>query len=119
MYPVVEKATVISGSLSGSHEPGSDGCGASRLAGMPAWFERPDVAISIAPRPILFEFMRNDSCLDFKEAWQSFEYVQDGYALMSARDHIEHDVADTDHRYIGRRVPEFFARRLGDTASEA
>ena len=105
-------ATVISGSLSNIAESEGPGCGAVDVPGMLAWFDRTDIAISVAPRPLMFEFMRQDSCLEFDKAWNCFEYVKAGYESLGAGDRITVDLADTDHRYIGNEVPSFFNKWL-------
>ena len=87
-------------------------CAAQVLPGMTDWFDMPDVAMAIAPRPVFYEIMRRDSCFDFAQAHEIWQRVPEAYAAMGVRDHIGLETPDTDHRYSGVHVPDFLRRFL-------
>ncbi len=88
-------------------------CGAQIIPGALEWFDLPDLAASLAPRPALWEMMRRDRCFDFDRSRRFYLQLSEVYRRVGAGDEIQSDTADTDHRYIGRRAPEFFRRHLG------
>ena len=108
-------AAVISGCLFtfiGGLPPKETGCPAQMVPGVLEWFDYPDICAAIAPRPLLFEFMKQDCCFDFDRSQRLYERVKSVYAAGGAGDRIDQDVADTDHRYIGDLVPAFFEKHL-------
>jgi len=107
-------AAVVSGALSnyvGARTPAAH-CGAQTIPGVLQWFDQPDVAFSIAPRPVLYEMMQQDCCFNFDDSMKLYKDIEAVYGGIDAADRIECDVADTDHRYIGDKVPEFLRRYL-------
>jgi dienelactone hydrolase len=108
-------ATVISGAMS-SYEstmaPPHGSCGAQTIPGVLEWFDMPDIAASLAPRPVLCEMMKQDCCFDFELSMRLYRQLAEVYSGIGAGDHLGCDVADTDHRYIGNKVPEFLRRNL-------
>ncbi len=88
-------------------------CGAQTIPAVLEWFDLPDLAASLAPRAALWEMMRQDRCFDFQQSWQLYCRVSDVYKRLGAEDKIQSDTADTDHRYIGKKTPDFFRRHLG------
>jgi len=108
-------AAVISGSLystCGAHEGGTDGCGSQVIPGLYEWCDMDDLYIALAPRPVLYEMMTQDCCTPFEESLAIYQRIAGVYTALGMPEKVMHDVAETDHRYIGTRVPEFFARHL-------
>ena len=107
-------AAVISGAMfSYANELAKDGtCGAQVIPGALEWFDLPDLAASLAPLPLLCEMMKKDGCFDFDTSWRLYRQLSGVYDRMDAADRIDSDTADTDHRYIGRKAPEFFRNYL-------
>ena len=87
-------------------------CGAQVIPGALEWFNLPDLAMSLAPRPLIFELLRHDRCFDFRDSRRIVDDVAAVYAALGAGRFIDSDEADTDHSYIGRKVPGFFATHL-------
>jgi dienelactone hydrolase len=108
-------AAVISGALSSFEDALEDFglfCGSQVLPGLLEWFDFPDIALAIAPRPVLYEMMQRDSCFAFTASWRIYQWLEEQYAALGVPDNIEADVVDTDHRYSGAKVPQFLARHL-------
>ncbi|OGV62321.1 MAG: hypothetical protein A2498_00245 [Lentisphaerae bacterium RIFOXYC12_FULL_60_16] len=109
-------ASVISGALFSlrgeSLEENLPSCAAQSIPGMLDWFDFPDLAASLVPRPALYELMKRDGCFKFEQSHPLYETLAGIYAKRNASDRIALDVADTDHRYIGRLVPDFFRQHL-------
>ena len=87
-------------------------CGAQIIPSALEWFDLPDLAISLAPRPALWEMMRKDQYFDFNISWQLYHQLENTYNRLGAENNIRSDTADTDHRFIGRKVPDFFRHYL-------
>jgi dienelactone hydrolase len=110
------RAAVVSGGLSSYEamlEHDATVCAGQVIPGMMEWFDLPDVAMAIAPRPVLYEIMRRDSCFDFTRAQAVWKQVAEVYAGLGVSNHIGMDTPDTDHRYSGVHAPAFFRRFLG------
>lgn len=110
------RAAVVSGGLSScqsmlEHDKGHI-CAGQLVPGMMEWFDKPDVAMAIAPRPVFYEIMRRDSCFDFERCCETWQRVAEVYAALGVRDRIGLETPDTDHRYSGIQVPDFFRRHL-------
>lgn len=106
-------ASVVSGSLSSYADSPGPRCGAQAVPGMLEWFDQVDIQRAIAPRPVLYEIMRQDTCFDFESSMAQYALIEAAYRSIGAGDMIELDTADTDHRYIGEKVEAFFSRHLG------
>ncbi len=110
------KAAVCSGAIHAKWESAAQknaGCQASRVPAMSAWFDFPDVAISIAPRPVHYELMTLDRCFNFKSSKAAYETVKRGYSAWGCDQNVSLQIAETDHRYDGTGVADFFHRHLG------
>jgi len=108
-------AAVISGSLCstrGSNTVDTGNCGAQVIPGLFQWCDMDDLYIALAPRPVLYEMMTQDCCVPFAGALAQYQRIAGVYAALGMADRVMHDVAETDHRYIGHRVPEFLLRQL-------
>ena len=109
------RAAVISGAawsygaeLAGKHAV----CGAQIIPGAWEWFDLPDLAMSIAPRPLLFELCKQDECFDFQDACRVVDAVATVYAAIGAGARLHVDEANTGHQFCGRMVSGFFVKYL-------
>jgi dienelactone hydrolase len=105
-------AAVVSGSLSSAAGTLGDACGSQAVPGMAQWFDTPDIAIAVAPRAVMYELMEQDCCFDFKKAMELYKRISEAFKAVGAGEQISLDTADTDHRYIGNKVPAFFDANL-------
>lgn len=87
-------------------------CGAQVVPGALEWFDLPDLAKSLAPRPLLFELLKQDRCFDYRDSRRIVDEVAAVYAALGAGRCFAFDEADADHSYIGREVPGFFTTHL-------
>lgn len=105
-------AAVISGALSSYSRSPSARCGAQVMPGMLKWFDQTDMVKAIAPRPILCEIMTADTSFNYETSMELYKEIRAVYEAIGAGDKISLDTADTDHRYIGNKVEEFFNEHL-------
>ncbi|MDP6115035.1 MAG: alpha/beta hydrolase family protein [Planctomycetota bacterium] len=101
-------AAVISGSLSSFRASPGPRCGASVVPGLLDWFDQVDIQKAIAPRPVLYEIMTQDTSFDYEQSMAQYAQIKSVYESLSAENMIDLDQADTDHRYIGKKVEAFF-----------
>lgn len=106
-------AAVVSGALSCFADAAGPRCGAQTIPGMLEWFDQVDIQRAIAPRPTLYEIMKQDSSFDYKRSMAQYSELEHLYESLGISDRIDCDIADTDHRYIGSKVEAFFNKHLG------
>jgi dienelactone hydrolase len=106
-------AAVISGSLSSFRASPGPRCGASTVPGLLDWFDQVDIQKAIAPRPVLYEIMTQDTSFDYEQSIAQYTEIKAVYEAISAGEMIDQDQADTDHRYIGNKVESFFNKHHG------
>jgi hypothetical protein len=111
------KAACISGYLSTLDDAMSrrglgNYCGAQYLPGLLEWGDIPDVIGLIAPRPLLIEAGKRDTCFVFPDASRAFDRLVEIYAASGQPGMLDRDVADVEHDVIFQKLPGFFQRYL-------
>lgn len=112
------KAACISGYLSTLDDAMSrralgNYCGAQYLPGLLEWGDIPDVVGLIAPRPLLIEAGKRDTCFVFPDTTKAYDQLARIYAAAGHLECLDRDVADVEHESIFNKLPGFFARHLG------
>lgn len=105
-------AGVVSGALSCYGTSPGPRCGAQMVPGMLKWFNQIDMQKAIAPRPVLYEIMLQDTSFEYDKSMAQYVELKSFYESLGIGDRIELDTADTDHRYIGNKVEAFFKKHL-------
>jgi hypothetical protein len=75
-----------------------------------------DLGGLVAPRPLLVESGTEDLIFPADAATRELGRLRTVYDALGAPDALEHDVFEGEHRWNGKRVPEFLARALGAPA---
>jgi len=88
-------------------------CGSQITPGIFELCDVPDVQGLIAPRPLLIEIGTQDRCFNLDMSMRAFGEVQKIYAAAGARDRLELDCFQGNHRWGGNKSVEFFRRWLG------
>lgn len=110
--PRIRTAVVSGGMFSYAAEFAGNGgiCPAQVVPGLLEWFDIPDLAAAIAPRPVLYEIMQRDSCMDFRAACAAYHKVAGAYQRLGVPERIRLVTPDTEHRYDGLQVPDFLRK---------
>jgi hypothetical protein len=87
-------------------------CGAQYLPGLLEWGDIPDVFGLIAPRPLLIEAGKRDTCFVFPDTTKAYNRLANIYAAAGHPEHLDRDVADVEHEFIFKKLPGFFAKYL-------
>ncbi|MBN2151265.1 MAG: acetylxylan esterase [Candidatus Lokiarchaeota archaeon] len=111
------KAACISGYLSTLDDAMSrrglgNYCGAQYLPGLLEWGDIPDVVGLIAPKPLLIEAGERDSCFAFPDTTRAHGRLVEIYTAAGHPERLDRDVADVEHDYIFKKLPDFFAKHL-------
>ena len=56
--------------------------------------------------------MTQDTSFDYEMSMAQYAKIESLYQSLGVGDLIDLDTADTDHRYIGNKVPAFFTKHL-------
>jgi pimeloyl-ACP methyl ester carboxylesterase len=87
-------------------------CGSQILPDLYAWFDTHDIAGLIAPRPLLVEIGRADSCFPLADQLESWAALEKIYEAGEAREVLWRDLHPGGHAFAGNRAFEFFDRYL-------
>lgn len=87
-------------------------CGAQYLPELGGRGEIADVALLAAPKPLLAEVGRQDTCFELEDALIAVRDVEAGYAAAGVPDRFDADVFDGVHEFSGRKAFDWFDRWL-------
>jgi dienelactone hydrolase len=108
------KVAVVSGymNLFADSVIGLHHCICNFVPGLAKYFDMPDLAAMVAPRPMLIESGTEDYIFPIKAARAAVRRVRDNYEVFDARDRITHDVFEGPHQWSGRRLKTFLRKWL-------
>jgi dienelactone hydrolase len=109
------KAAVISGylcELSTFALGNGNFCGSQYVPGLFRYFDIPDIAALIAPRPLLIESGIHDDGFPIESANRAYNRLQKAYEACGASDSLAHDVFDGGHSFHGELAYDWFDRWL-------
>ena len=109
------RAAVVSGYFNQWIDCASIGwnmCGSQVLNGVTRTLDHADLAMLIAPRPLLVESGSDDRIFPVAAARAAMAPVEMAYEWLDARDRVQHDVFDGGHRWNGVRAYPFLERWL-------
>ena len=87
-------------------------CGSQMMPEIYKYFDTFDIAGLIAPRPLLMEIGKQDTCFSYKTVKEGFENVKRIYTAAGAAEVIYSDEFEGDHSFAGNVAPEFFKKYL-------
>lgn len=88
-------------------------CGSQVVPGIHRWFDTHDVAGLIAPRPLLVEMGRKDTCFFIEDLEEGYAGVRRIYDAAGCGASLEADVGEGGHAFVGAKAPAFFRTHLG------
>jgi len=94
-------------------------CGNQYMPGLATLGDIPEVAATWAPKPLLAEIGKQDSCFDFKDAMKAYRKVKALYRLVGLDDRCEVDAFDGPHEFSGRKAFAWFDRWLRGSSGAA
>lgn len=87
-------------------------CGSQFVPALRRYFDIPDIAALIAPRPLLIESGTLDEGFPIDSAQRAYDRLKRAYRAWGAPGHLAHDVFEGGHRFHGEKAYEWFDRRL-------
>jgi hypothetical protein len=87
-------------------------CGSQVVPGIYRWFDTHDIAGLIAPRPLLLEMGRQDTCFFIEDLLKGFEGVERIYRAAGVPGRLEADIGEGGHAFVGKKAPGFFRTHL-------
>lgn len=87
-------------------------CGSQVLPGLYCWFDTFDIAGMIAPRPLLMEMGKNDTCFYYSDMLKGYDRVSEIYDAASAGENLSADIHDGGHAFSGNKAFAFFKKYL-------
>ena len=87
-------------------------CGSQVVPGIYRWFDTHDIAGLIAPRPLLIEMGKKDTCFFIADLLKGYEGVERIYKAAGAGDKILADIGEGGHAFVGKKAFEFFRKNL-------
>ena len=87
-------------------------CGVQYMPGLRRYGDIAEVAMLIAPRPLMIQIGEKDDCFVKDDAVKAARRVRRAYRVAGAGDRIEIDVFPGVHEIDDPRALDFFARRL-------
>lgn len=112
------KAGVVSGYISqvrgdSLNDRGSaNTCGAQHVPGLLQHGDIADMLGLAAPKPILCEMGRHESCFYYPDMIKAYNHLRTYYKALGATDRLAKDVHDNDHRWSGAKAWDFLAKWL-------
>ncbi len=88
-------------------------CGSQVVPGIYRWFDTHDVAGLIAPRPLLIEMGKKDTCFFIEDLQKGYAGVERIYRAAGCGALLEADVGEGGHAFVGSKAPAFFRKHLG------
>lgn len=113
------KAGVVSGYVStlrgdALNERGkANVCGAQVVPSLLLHGDIPDMMGLIAPKPVLFEMGRKETCFHFPDMDRAYRHLTRIYKAAGAPDRIARDIHPHDHRWSGKKAWNWLKRWLG------
>ncbi len=87
-------------------------CGAQYMPELAANGDIPDVALLAAPKPLLAEVGKQDTCFEYDDAMKAVEHVRRGYDAAGVGERFDVDAFDGVHEFSGRKAFDWFGRWL-------
>lgn len=87
-------------------------CGSQMVPGIYKWFDVPDIAGLIAPRPLLIEMGVQDSGFFIEEQLMAFAHLKRIYDAAGAGEDLWQDMHPGEHAFANNRAHEFFGKYL-------
>ena len=87
-------------------------CGNQYMPGLATLGDIPEVAATWAPKPLLAEIGREDTCFDLKDAMKAYRKVKRLYSTIGIPERCDADVFDGPHEFSGRKAFDWFGRWL-------
>ena len=112
------KAGVVSGYVSTVRVDALNGrgkgntCGAQYVPGLLAHGDIPEMLGLAAPKPVLFEMGRRETCFHYPDMLVAYKKVERMYRAAGHPERIAHDTFDADHMWSGRRAWSWLAMWL-------
>ncbi len=83
-------------------------CGSQIIPGLLRYGDHPEVAALICPRPVFFEFGRNDQLFPIESSRESYGRLRGIYGIAGAPERIGCEEFDGGHMFRGNRIFDFF-----------
>jgi hypothetical protein len=87
-------------------------CGSQIVPEVYQYFDTPDIAGLIAPRPLLLEMGIYDECFYIQDLLMGYESVRQIYRAAGAEDQLWSEVHPGPHAFAGNKAFDFFAKNL-------
>ena len=87
-------------------------CGSQMIPGVYRFFDVPDIAGLIAPRPLLIEMGVQDSGFFIEEQLMAFDHLKRIYDAAGAGEDLWQDMHPGEHAFANNRAHEFFGKYL-------
>ena len=87
-------------------------CGSQITPGLFELCDLPDLQGLIAPRPLLVEIGKEDTCFAYESAMSCFSAVEKIYKAAGESEKLKLDLFDGGHQWSGRMSLEFFKKHL-------
>jgi fermentation-respiration switch protein FrsA (DUF1100 family) len=71
-----------------------------------------DVATLIAPRPLLVEIGKEDTCFLVDDALKAYRRIEKAYEVIGEKEKVDVDLFPGPHEFSGRKAFDWFARWL-------
>ena len=92
-------------------------CGSQYMPGLRTLGEIADVACLIAPRPLVVEMGRQDTCFVIEDMQRAYQHLAQAYHAAGRPDRLVADVHEGPHAWSGRQAYPWFAKWLGPGVS--
>jgi dienelactone hydrolase len=87
-------------------------CGSQYMQGLLTIGDIPDVAGLIAPRPLMIEIGKKDTCFIFPDALNAYNHLKSIYKSAGAEDKLDCDIFPGDHQWSGVKSLPWFKKYL-------
>ena len=87
-------------------------CGVQYMPGLRQYGDIAEVAMLIAPRPLMIQIGERDQCFVLDDAVKTARRVERAYRAADAADNLEIDVFPGEHEIDDPKALDFFAQRL-------
>ena len=87
-------------------------CNCNYVPGLLHWFEQPDVAALICPRPLLVTTATEDTVSPIASFRRAYKALRAIYQAQGVGERLEQDTFEGHHEWSGRKVYGFFERWL-------
>ncbi|MCX8053941.1 MAG: acetylxylan esterase, partial [Armatimonadetes bacterium] len=87
-------------------------CGSQFVPALRRYFDIPDIAALIAPKPLLIESGIHDEEFKIESARRAYERLRKAYEAYEAPERLAHDIFDGGHKFHGEVAYEWFDKWL-------